>query len=423
MPFDFSKRTPEVTIKDRHCGYGKSRELIASLSPERSYLIVLPLHSEVERFIKDAPIHLVEPLTIEDGGTHTRKRDHLRELLDGGHSIVTTHALFTDIAYLAQEGLLLGYDVMVDEVLSVAHSVTQEVLTPGAKANGVSIQSWKGLYLDHGFATVDPDTGLVLPTDEWERKQNLPELSKTLFNMAKAESLFAVGDNVLVWELPPILLKAVGSLTIHTFLAEGSLMEGFMRRNGINFTHDRDLTSEREFRKKATSLIEVRDVPAVNSLRFSYSGQQAMTKAEHKKVSGALKKIKERLMRGVPKENIMVTSAKSLWSTPAKTPGPFAQGSRLFDGPRWVPNTTRGTNDYRHCSHLIYLWDQNLNPRIAEFLGADTPHHRDMYAVSELIQWVYRSRVRDGRPIILWMPSGRMRKLLQRWLDGELELG
>lgn len=423
MPFDFTNRTPPVTLKDRHCGYGKSRELISSLSPDRSYLIVLPLNTEVRRFIEEAPIDLVKPITIKEGGIHTRKRDHLRELLDGGHSIVTTHALFTDIAYLAQEGLLLGYDVMVDEVLSVAHCVTQEILTVGAKANGVSTQSWKGLYIDHGFATVDPDTGLVHPTDEWDRKQHLPELSKTLFNMAKAESLFALGDNVLVWELPPILLKAVGSLTIHTFLAEGSLMEGFMRRNGINFTHDRDLTSEREFREKAKSLIEVRDMPAANRLRFSFSGQRAMTKADHKKVSGALKNCRERLMRGVPKENIMITSAKALWSTPGQTPGPFAQGSRLFDGPHWVPNTTRGTNDYRHCSHLIYLWDQNLNPRIAEFLGADTPHHRDMYAVSELIQWVYRSRVRDGWPIILWMPSGRMRKLLQRWLDGELELG
>lgn len=423
MPFDFSTRAPEVTIKDRHCGYGKSRELIASLSPDRSYLIVLPLHSEVRRFLSEAPVNLVEPVTIDDGGTYTRKRDHLRELLEGGHSIVTTHALFTDIAYLAHDGLLLGYDVMVDEVLSVAHSITQEVLTPGAKANGVSIQSWKGLYLDEGFATVAGDTGLVNPTDKWERKQDLPELSKTLFNMAKAESLFAVGDNVLVWELPPILLKAVGSLTIHTFLAEGSLMAGFMRRNGMNFTHDRDPKSEREFREKAKRLIEVRDMPSVNDLRFSYSGQQAMTKVQHKMVSGALKKVRERLMSGVPKANIMITSAKALWSTPRETPGPFAVGSRLFEETNWVPNTTRGTNDYRHCSHLIYLWDQNLNPRIAEFLGVGTRRHKDMYAVSELIQWVYRSRVRDGQPVILWMPSDRMRKLLQRWLDGELELG
>lgn len=432
MPYDFAQRIPEIAVKDRHCGYGKSSDLIKSLSADRSYLIVLPLNTEVKRFMDRAPkdVVLIEPISTNDEdpdkrsmATHGRKRDHLRELLLGGHSIVTTHALFSDIAYLAQDGLLLGYDVMVDEVLSVAHSVTQEVMTGGAKGKGVSMQSWKGLYLDEGFASVDDKTGLVSPTDKWERKQDLPELSNTLFGMAKAQSLFAVGDNVLVWELPPILLKAVGSLTIYTFLAEGSLMAGFMRRNGIDFTHDRDLVSERKFREKAKRLLDVRDMHSINRLKFSYTGQQTMTKADHKKVSGALKNTRERLMRGVPKENIMITSAKSMWSTPAGKPGPFAIGSRLFEDTNWVPNTTRGTNNYRHCSHLIYLWDQHLNPRIAEFLGVDSQRHRDMYAVSELIQWVYRSRVRDGQPITLYLPSSRMRKLLQRWLDGDLELG
>lgn len=429
MPYDFTQRTPEVILKDRHCGYGKSNDLIKSLSADRSYLIVLPLNTEVKRFIDHAPkdVVLVEPISTNDEdtakrsmATHARKRDHLRELLLGGHSVVTTHALFTDIAYLAQEGLLLGYDVMVDEVLSVAHSVTQEVMTGVAK--GVSMQSWKGLYIEHGFATVDPHTGMVYPTEEWERKQDLRELSKNLFSMAKAESLFAIGENVLVWELPPVLLKAVGSLTIYTFLAEGSLMAGFMKRNEIDFTHDRDLISERKFREEAKRLIEVRDIPSVNRLKFSYTGQQTMTKADHKKVSGALKKIKERLLRGIPMENIMITSAKNMWSTPTGKPGPFAVGSRMFENTNWVPNMTRGTNRYRHCSHLFYLWDQNLNPRIAEFLGVDSQRHRDMYAISELIQWVYRSRVRDGMPITLYLPSGRMRKLLQRWLDGELTL-
>lgn len=430
MPYDFAQRIPEIAIKDRHCGYGKSSDLIKSLSTDRSYLIVLPLKTEVKRFIDRAPkdVVLVEPISTNDEdpakrsmATHARKRDHLRELLLGGHSIVTTHALFTDIAYLAQDGLLLGYDVVVDEVLSVAHSVTQEVMTGGA--NGVSMRSWQALYIDEEFATIAPDTGMVIPTEKWERKQDLPELSNTLFSMAKAQSLFAVCDNVLVWELPPILLKAVGSLTIYTFLAEGSLMAGFMRRNKIDFTHDRDLVSERKFREKAKRLIDVRDMHSINRLKFSYTGQQTMTKADHKKVSGALKNTRERLMRGVPKENIMITSAKSMWSTPAGKPGPFAIGSRLFEDTNWVPNTTRGTNNYRHCSHLIYLWDQHLNPRIAEFLGVGSQRHRDIYAISELIQWVYRSRVRDGQPITLYLPSSRMRKLLQRWLDGDLELG
>ena len=95
MPYDFTQRTPEITIKDRHCGYGKSTDLIASLSPDRSYLIVLPLNTEVERFKDHAPkdVVLVEPLSTNDEdpakrsmASHNRKRDHLRELLIGGHA-------------------------------------------------------------------------------------------------------------------------------------------------------------------------------------------------------------------------------------------------------------------------------------------------------------------------------------------------
>jgi len=224
-------------------------------------------------------------------------------LHSGGYSIVATHALFTDVAFLAKEGLLLGYDVVIDEVLSVVRCVTQELLIGGAKAKGVGIKSWKGLYLEHGFATVDPDTGLVHATEEWEHKQDLPELSKTLFNMANADCLFSVGDNVLLWELPPVLLKAVGSLTVYTFLAEGSLMASFMRRNGIDFILDRDPASERRFKDKARHLINIRDIPNINKLRFSYSDPERLLKIQTSLVE-AIRLEQRKIVRDRPKGDI-----------------------------------------------------------------------------------------------------------------------
>jgi len=435
---NYSKLTPPVTIVDRHCGFGKSRALIASLSDDRPVLIVLPLQTEVDRFIKEATVNLIEP-SLDAG--FSRKRDHLQSLLMDGYSIVTTHALFSDIAYLAQNGLLRGHDVYIDEVLNVVSCVTQEVLTKGSKGSGVSLRSWQELYLEHGFATVDPVTNQVIPTEVWDKKQDLPELSNKLYHMAKAESLFAVGDNVLVWELPPILLRAVKSLTIYTFLAEGSLMAAFLRRNGIEYSHDRDLASEKKFREDTKRLLEIRDMPSINRLTMSYSGQKRMNPKDQNKVSVALKNVRERLMRGADMTKVMITCSKDMWFKDGKyrkpevdpkepsrmiqkrqTPGPYAAQSRMFGDTNWVPNTTRGTNDYRHCSHLFYLWDQHQNPRIIEFLGAEGEGLNDKYAVSELIQWLYRSQIRDGKPVTMYMPSKRMRRLVNRWLDGDLEL-
>ncbi|TWG97508.1 hypothetical protein L598_002000000720 [Mesorhizobium sp. J18] len=99
-------------------------------------------------------------------------------------------------------------------------------------------------------------------------------------------------------------------------------------------------------------------------------------------------------------------------------PGPFAVKARLFDGVTWIANTTRGTNKFIDKSHLVYLYDQNMNPFINRWLGlGENGVEQDRYALTELIQWVYRSRVRRGEPVTLYLPSTRMRRILQDYLS------
>jgi hypothetical protein len=43
--------------------------------------------------------------------------------------------------------------------------------------------------------------------------------------------------------------------------------------------------------------------------------------------------------------------------------------------------------------------------------------HEDLYALSEMIQWIWRSRIRDELPIKVFIPSERMRSLFVRWLN------
>ena len=82
-----------------------------------------------------------------------------------------------------------------------------------------------------------------------------------------------------------------------------------------------------------------------------------------------------------------------------------------------VTLVTRGTNDYAHCSHLIYLYDQHMNPYVARWLEDNSRAFDDAYALTELIQWVWRSRVRKGQPITLYLPNPRMRRLMEEWLS------
>ncbi|MNJ69953.1 hypothetical protein D3C77_663630 [compost metagenome] len=46
--------------------------------------------------------------------------------------------------------------------------------------------------------------------------------------------------------------------------------------------------------------------------------------------------------------------------------------------------------------------------------------NQDLLAVSDLLQWVWRSRIRKGEAIKLYIPSSRMRKLLYAWANYEI---
>ena len=43
--------------------------------------------------------------------------------------------------------------------------------------------------------------------------------------------------------------------------------------------------------------------------------------------------------------------------------------------------------------------------------------NEETYALSEMLQWIWRSAIREGNEIWIYIPSRRMRKLLQNWLE------
>ena len=41
----------------------------------------------------------------------------------------------------------------------------------------------------------------------------------------------------------------------------------------------------------------------------------------------------------------------------------------------------------------------------------------DKYALSIMIQWIWRSAIRDGEKIYIYLPSSRMRRILTDWME------
>lgn len=400
-----------VRIIDRPCGSGKTTRLLRSFQPDRRYLVVVPLLSEVERVIDQACVSFQQPIADQSYGT---KKDSLEMLLRKKLNVVTTHALYGDVASFAKGGLLDGYDIVVDEVPEVLSSV-----------GDISRQSLDEFYISCGYATINDD-GRVIPSEKWHLDHQLVSdtLSEKLYQLSASGMLYVINDTFLLWVYPKELLTAGRTFTVLTYLARGSLLLPYLEKHGIDYVHDVDRDGDLGARRQAAELIEIRDIPRMKGVKLSYTGQTNPNGGVAKKVSGALLGLRRNDLDGVPLGNVVVTCAKANWyhrgrdDVARPEQGPFAKGTKLFSGVQWIPNTTRGTNDYAHATHLIYLYEQYMNPAFLRFLGI-SGGAQDRYAVAELIQVIYRTRVRNGEKIVVYVPSPRMRKLLEAWLRGD----
>ncbi|MCM2535021.1 hypothetical protein NDK43_25105 [Neobacillus pocheonensis] len=81
----------------------------------------------------------------------------------------------------------------------------------------------------------------------------------------------------------------------------------------------------------------------------------------------------------------------------------------------------RATKKYKHKDVLAFCLYRFMNPIEKHFFDQQNVKvDEDLLALSDLLQWIFRSAVRDGKPINIYIPSRRMRDLLKKWLNNEL---
>ena len=87
----------------------------------------------------------------------------------------------------------------------------------------------------------------------------------------------------------------------------------------------------------------------------------------------------------------------------------------------FVPVNSRATNEYKNKNCCVYLVNRFINPIDKGFFeDKNVSVNENLWSLSELIQWLFRSAIRDDKEINLYIPSKRMRNLLISWLDYKL---
>ena len=330
------------------------------------------------------------------------KRVSLKRLLIDGENICCTHALFEDMDEETAELLKTqGYEVIIDEAIEAVKGYDEKKVKKG---------DWKFI---HQSIAVDPDSCLV----RWTDLDNSPTSFDHIKILCQEKRLYYYRNSFWILELPLSILTKAKQVTICTYMFEASVLNCYLNKYNLPFEYiDNEavgLESEQAIISRANQLITFVDSSYAKEIGKSKLSKTAYDNMSGKKLTtyrGYLEKLVERHLKEVK-------GSELIWTC-------YGDQKRLLSGKgytrSWLPCNARATNDYADKKAGIYLVDRYVHPMVNSFLKeSDAEVQEELYALSEMLQWIWRLRIRNDEPIQLVIPSKRMRDLLQRWLDGQ----
>ena len=388
---------------DEVMGSGKTTAAIKAINAapvEQKFMFVTPYLSEVAR-IKEgcAEKEFCEPVEGFDC-----KTADLERLIDVQANIVTTHALFTIMPLEYLEKIReTGYVLFLDEALEPMEPLT-------------GIDPLDAEYVTDKLIRINEDSSV-----EWIASEKYHGQFTFLRNMCdKGYLRGAVSDEgaaCFVHILPTAYFTSFKDVVIMTYLFSGQILKNYLnieklpyKRLFLNYK-EQMFASKREgtFRRDYRPLITILDNPRMNAI-----GDKKTALSHSWYARNDLKQVSNNLNNFF--KNMMKSPANSrLWTV-------FADCKEEVGGSRYSKSflacNTRATNEYKDRTVLAYLVNRYRNPffvRYFRYYGVET--NNDIFALSEMLQWLWRSALRDGKHITLYIPSKRMRDLLKAWLD------
>ena len=426
-----------ITIVDAVMGTGKSTWAIDEINkhPEKKYIILTPPKTEVTRYKEGiSSAHngsRSDVIALDDDGIGT-KTSQLKDAIQDGKTVVTTHNLFTR---LDREGFRMisdqgDYELIIDETIELVGEklINQDDLQMLVETRKI----WITPTRIEGMFTIETD----INGDDYKGS------FKNFINAANGQHVYKVNKAAVVFVVPPEKLTIFKNVHIMTYLADGSETHCWLQLHKLDFDH-----KELKRDKKGHKLIP-------HSLMYSGSDfKHLITIFDDKKLNSI--GVKKRSTTGHPlshtwfkttgarrkndlkqlgnhtenffKNKMKVKSVDILWTCPKGKEEHDGKGKirkmvkkSYFDPAKtktWLAYTTRATNDYKNRHFLAFLLNVFPRPAISRFFREHgITMNQERIALSTLVQWIWRSAIREKEAITIYLPSERMRKILKGWL-------
>lgn len=416
----------KIKVLDAMMGSGKTSrliEMISKMKADAKIIYITPLLSECHRIagteaVKDgtSPVMIGDtdhyydysrplamrqfkhPMTAQsDKGT---KLQSFYELVLMGENIVATHALFNNLTpEINKQIKRFKYILVLDEVLSMYEDY--HVLTP-KMLQTLMKNEW--LYLDSDNLTLKWNHS----KGEYENLSILDEIGY----LCDSNRLLLINGKAVMIEFPFSSIESFSEVYVATYMFEGSQMHPYLKSYGV------DIEIER-FGQKPSSvkhLINVIMEPKLNAVgnnTHSLSRSFFDKRTYNETMSTNLYNFFKNKCNNAKSNDRIWTTFKSYKA---------ALGKREYQL-QWLACTTKATNDYQHTRAVAYMLNLFPSPNIVKVLAyKGALLDLDKYALSEMVQFIWRSRIRNNEAIQVYIPSSRMRDLFIRWLDDEFEV-
>ena len=405
-----------VKVCDALCGAGKTSASIKMMNTEldKRFIFVTQYISETERIQKACHKREFVTPTGDLGVGLTKLRD-IHALLAAGRNIATTHSLFVSFTEETKELIKRQkYVLILDEVIDV-------MCMSDIKKNDINI-------LFKSQSIVEDDNCIKWINDEYDEIDGGKFREEML--RAKSKNLLKYENEYFFWSIPAELFECFANVYVLTYMFDSQVLKYFFdmhnieyeligtRRgeNGFEFCSIEEMDRRRDLRDK----IHILDHKKVNSIGDKRTALSLSwyRNADIKGEGGGIDTLRKHLSNVF--RNIFKTSGSDLiWSTFKDYRTPLSSKGIIE---AFVSYNKRACNDYANRHYLAYCVNNFPRPwEVKYFREHGVEVNGDMYALSILVQWIFRSAIRNNEEIWVYIPSARMRALLIAWLNNLAE--
>lgn len=424
------KNELKVTVIDSMPGTGKTSWAINKMATtneeDMNYIYITPYLDEVKRIREN--VHnrkFYEPNNKNEKGT---KLQGLKELIKKDIDIASTHSLFSNVDEITYDLLKASkYTLILDEVMNVIET------------RQVSYSDFD-LLLNQGVFKIDEETNkIVWLKDEYNGKFN------EIKELAKNDNLYYHSRNgnskkiiLLVWTFPVKIFEAFEEVYILTYLFDGQIQRAYYDLYNIEYEYKSIRYIDNTYKMVDYIHYNQEDKEHLKKLINIYEGKLnnigdkdyslSSTWLKNSKNKDSLDKLRNNTINYF-RYKVKSTSKLNMWTTIKSETDDDKSTKKVFTilagkgyKTGFVACNARSTNEFAHKENLAYLLNRFLNPLDKGFFeDKGIKVNEDLWTLSESIQWIWRSTIRNNNSINIYMPSKRMRQLLKDYINNELK--